>query len=624
MQARSIHLQKIFEQQIRYQIPLFQRPYVWSQEENWEPLWEDVRALTERLLHNGEVHPHFLGAVVLDQVRSSTGSIETRQVIDGQQRLTTLQILLAALRDTCGALGIQKFPARFVKLTSNDEDFVDEFEDAFKVWPTNRDREDFAATLNAGSVEALLKHYGLGASSTHAGHRIANAYLYFTRILNAWLDGAAEDEGSGLVDYDQQERVRALWEVISAKLLLVVIDLDESDDAQVIFETLNARGTRLLPADLVKNYLFHRAEQEGLPIEHLYEKYWRELDGDFWRHEVKQGRLKRPRIDLFLRHYLTLATNDDVGVGHIFGVFRFYAERKEPPLAVQGVAGSLGSRPELHLQALSVYARVYRGFDAPEPGSRVETFFERLTAIDTTTVYPYLLESFRVLQDAGEHEDLDALLVWLESYLVRRMICGLTPKNYNRLFLDLLRSATRQGAFTAAVTRDFLLGLSGDSGRWPDDDEFRIAWLETPIYQKLAQYKQRMVLAALDRAFEEPKSESLPLPGSLTIEHVLPRSWEAHWPLASTSPVDPIQKQEATDLRNRLLHSFGNLTLITGSLNPSLSHAGWNKKQPELVKRSKLNLNRYFHGVPEWDEAAIQKRGAVLFKKARSIWPHPG
>ena len=603
---------------------MFQRPYVWSEEENWAPSWDDVRVLTERLLQDGDVYPYFLGAIVLDQLRSNTGSIEARQVIDGQQRLTTLQILLATLRDTCCARDIQRFPARFAKLTSNDKDFVEEPEDAFKVWPTNLDREDFAATLRAGSLEALFKHYSLDKNRKCAGSRIANAYMYFARNLSDWLDAAEEDDGSEFAAYSQEDRIRALWDVISGKLLLVVIDLDESDDAQVIFETLNARGTRLLPGDLVKNYLFNRAEQAQLPIEKLYDTYWRELDGEFWRHEVKQGRLKRPRIDLFLRHYLTMATNDDVGVGHIFGVFKFYAEQQHPPLVDEAKAAASVSRPEAHLRALSVYAQVYRGFDAPAPDSRAQVFFERLAAIDTTTVYPYLLEAFRVLQESGQQQDLDALLVWLESYLVRRMVCGLTPKNYNRLFLDLLRSAKRRGEFSAAVTRDFLLSLSGDSSRWPDDDEFRIAWLETPIYQKLAQYKQRMVLAALDRACENPKSEPLPLPDSLTIEHVLPRGWEDSWPLALKNWADPIEKQEATDLRNRLLHSFGNLTLITGSLNPALSNGPWASKQPALIKHSKLNLNQYFHGRAQWDEAAIRERGSRLFDRAAEIWPNPG
>ena len=110
------------------------------------------------------------------------------------------------------------------------------------------------------------------------------------------------------------ERLKALWQTIKDDMQVVVIDLDDNDDAQVIFETLNALGTPLLPADLIKNFLFQSAELKSENLEALYEKYWNPFDRDsaFWREEVRQGRLNRPRIDLFLQHYLTLMKGDEV------------------------------------------------------------------------------------------------------------------------------------------------------------------------------------------------------------------------------------------------------------------------------------------------------------------------
>ena len=623
MDANSINIQKIFEQTIRYHIPLFQRPYVWTEEDNWRPLWDDVRNLSERMLRNGSVHPHFLGAIVLDQLKAATGTIELRQVIDGQQRLTTIQLFLAALRDVCRSKGIDRYASRFTKLTLNDESWVDRAEEEFKVWPTNRDREEFGVTLKAGSPEAIRRHYSAPPDAQHVGHRIPNAYIYFYNTTLHWLENGDEDDlTSNHPDTTLEERLDALWAVVQGKLLLVAIDLDDDDDAQIIFETLNARGTRLLPADLVKNYLFHEAENQKLPIEVLYEKHWREFDDEFWRHEVRLGRIKRPRIDIFLQHYLTLVTNDDVTVGHVFGVFKHFAENPGSS-ALVSLEGTVKHDAAQYLRHLAEYGAVFRGFSSSDISPRVNLFFRRLDAIDTVTVYPFLLEAFRVLKGREQYNELHAILVVLESFLVRRMICGLTPKNYNRLFLDLVRHTEKSGEFSAANVSEFLLRSTGDSGRWPDNEEFRQVWMNNPFYRSLSRYKQRTVLEALDSMFDTAKSEDIPLPGNLTIEHLMPQSWFEHWPLPLDNPDNPIEKQEKSDMRNKLLQTIGNLTLITGKLNPSISNSGWERKRPEILKFSRLNLNRYFHDAVTWGEEAIRRRGELLFDKAIVIWPYP-
>ena len=139
----------------------------------------------------------------------------------------------------------------------------------------------------------------------------------------------------------------------------------------------------------------------------------------------------------------------------------------------------------------------------------------------------------------------------------------------------------------------------------------------------MAQYKVRAVLGALDRMFETRKSETMDLPKKLTIEHVMPQNWGENWPLIVDDPDDALEAQEKSTSRNELIHTLGNLTLITDSLNPALSNSGWTEKRPELIKFSKLNLNRYFHDVDSWGEEAIRDRGRELFRKAIKIWPYP-
>ena len=125
MEANTRNLERIFDQTISYQIPLFQRPYVWNEEDNWQPLWEDIQLLMDKSLIDGRAHSHFLGAVVLEQVNNATGSIEARQVIDGQQRLTTLQLFLLAAKDLCQYIGADKYFERFTDLTSNKASRID-------------------------------------------------------------------------------------------------------------------------------------------------------------------------------------------------------------------------------------------------------------------------------------------------------------------------------------------------------------------------------------------------------------------------------------------------------------------------------------------------------------------
>lgn len=313
---------------------------------------------------------------------------------------------------------------------------------------------------------------------------------------------------------------------------------------------------------------------------------------------------------------------------HLFEAFKEYVVALE-----EGEEGSqLTAQPnsiESHLQSLSRYARSFRKFAEPEAGSRLALFLDRLQAVDTATVYPLLLLACDQLLPADQAE-FDRVLVVLESFLVRRMICCMTTKNYNRLFIDVIKSLDKRGKINAQVLQEALQANEGDSVRFPTDEELQQSILNTPIYQYLAQYKIRAVLGAIDLALEDRKSEALPLPGNLTIEHIMPVKWQASWPMPEHVAADPEKRLAFNQERNRQLHTLGNLTLITGSLNPSLSNASWDQKRPELCKYSKLNLNRYFHPSKEveedplnvWDEEAIERRGQSLHETAKSVWPY--
>ena len=601
MHAYPRQLKTIFDGNYQYAVPLFQRPYVWNQEDQWEPLWKDVQRVATRYLRD-EYRPHFMGAVVLEQLPMIIGLVNSWRIIDGQQRLTTLQILLAAARDASRALGPEaRNQARaFDLLTSNAmvEDPTDDA--ALKVWPTNVDRESFRQVMRAGSPDSVRANCAAQLAKP-VGSEIPKAYIFFHDCVTAWLSASE--------DHSAIDRVQALQNAIFMGLQIVVIDLDAADDPQVIFETLNTRGVDLLAADLVKNYLLHMSATHKLNVPKIYQQYWEPFDTDsdwFWRVKVAQGRLFRPRIDAFLQYYVTLQTGQEVAATKLFAAFQDYA--KDHP--------ALG--PEDHLIALQHFGEIFKGFYCDSFGPTEAQFFDRVKTLDTSTIFPFLLYVFDRLQKPSDAGARRAILIDLESFLVRRVVCGLSAKNYNRVFLELIDQLKKTSSPLPEAVRAFLLSKTDEKGGelWPTDETFRKAWLEQPLYRDLKRDRLRMILQALEMGVRTAKNENLTITKALPVEHLMPQAWQTHWPL-------PSDKANAKEDREGLVHTIGNLTLIAQSLNSEISNGPWSKKRTAIRKQGLLALNRYLQDLPEWDEAAIRTRGATLFTTALKIWPRP-
>jgi len=610
MDADAYNLKTVFAHDRQLMVPLFQRPYVWDRKNQWEPLWKDIQTVADRMLSgDGHAKPHFLGAVVLDQLLTPLKKVERRSIIDGQQRLTTLQILFAAFRDVCGEViegdGENALQRAAEKLIYNDDPLAEGEQDRFKVWPTNVDREPYSIVMTAGSAKEARRLLQEADDPTASNSRVAEAYFYFSDAILEWLSG--ENEGN------VEDRLGVLLRVLRERLRLVVIDMDDDDDAQMIFETLNARGTPLLPSDLVKNLLFRKAELEGQDVSTLYERHWKAFDAehDFWRKEVREGRVMRPRIDIFLRHYLTLMKSSEVSVAELFGEFQEFVEEAPERSA------------EWHLHSLRQYAAHFTHFIRVDQDSREGVFFDRLEQMETTTVFPFLLGLYQELKGRSDGEQVKlGILQDLESFLVRRMVCRLTTRGYNRLFLDLLAQLRKEGEFSCEAVRTFLVTRSGESARWPDDVEFRGAWLSQPLFARLKRARVRMLLRALDEALHYPKMESYYMKAKPTIEHILPIHWREHWPLPKRdeTPEEHVQRVER---RNKLLHTLGNLTFLNEKLNPAVSNGPFERKKQEILANSMLRLNRFLQDVDTWDEEHILARGENLFEFARRIWPYP-
>lgn len=620
MKANAASLLGIFENKMQIEVPLFQRQYVWERERHWAPLWEDIsRKFSEYLEGRRDAPIHFLGAMVLDQKMVPVTHVPRRQVIDGQQRLTTLQIFLAAYRDFCRAHDCEELAKECEGFTLNRGMMVDPKVDQYKVWPTQADRPQFADVISAGSREELERRYPVVrqryARRPDPRPRMVEAYLFFYDQLIDFFVGS-EEEPTSLVDAPLGAQLDECFQALKNALQVVAIDLEDADDAQVIFETLNARGEPLLPADLLRNYIFLRAGRLGEPQESLYEGYWRPFDDGFWRVQERQGRLSRPRSDLFMQHFLSSRQGRDVPIAHLFVEYRHWIEKSRPFTSVREELATLARQRE-HFRQIIAPAK-------DEPLHDLDAF---LDAFDVRTAYPLLLAMFD--REPPESE-VRAIAKVIESYLLRRAVLGMTTKAYNRLFLQLTRALQRSG-FSAEALEDEFLKFDGPSTVWPDDEAFHRAWMTQHIYHVLNNPKIVLILARLSETYEDTKSGSVTVEGNLSVEHLLPQSWLEHWPLPDGSrgltPAEVAENPDspralATVRRNQLLHTIGNLTILPPGANSWVSNASWADKRPKILKKALLPINPGALLMAEsWDEEAIQSRGEELFRRALQVWP---
>jgi hypothetical protein len=587
-------IKELFERDVRYVVPLYQRPYVWDAERQWQPLWDDIEAILEHRLNGGaeDGFSHFLGAIVLEQVLHAPGAIPLYTVIDGQQRLTTLQLLLGAASNMAGGAGSEKEAAILRRLTMNDK-LTAEGVELFKVWPTNANRSAF---------EAVMQESGPPADREDDPHnRVDEAYAFFCSAINDWLAEEGEPEA-------RPARLTTLRTTLSDLLKVVSITLEPGDNAQVIFETLNARGTPLLALDLVKNLVFHEADRQGLNVDALYHDEWeKELDQGYWRTEKRQGRLKRPRADLFLMHWLAMKLRQVVPATELFALFRQRILGVPDPPAADDL-----------IRELRRDAQTMRSFDHQPPGSVEATFFERLELLDSSVVMPLVLLLFRESRITPERRRR-ALRI-LESWLVRRALMRLTIKNYNQQVPVMLARVAADPEHADDVLLDYLRAGEGEISRWPGDDELKTYLTTRGLYNNVAGKRIVMVLAAIEQALYSSKVDIPVVPKTLSLEHVMPQSWEEHWPL----PADE-DAVVATERRQERIHRLGNLTLTAAPLNSALSNSAWPQKRTALNKMTRLLLNvELIDDHPDaFDETAIDTRSALLADRILALWPSP-
>jgi hypothetical protein len=597
---------QVFNQPQRLVVPLFQRPYVWNEENQWEPLWLDVVRMAERVLAEpaGKHYPHFLGAVVLQQVPNAAGSMQERTIIDGQQRLTTLQLLFDALHAELVAAGQGALAMRLEMLIKNAEPFWVNPEDQFKVWPTNRDRPAFNAVMSA----PLPVDYD---AIEFNDQRMVQAHRYFAESAAAWL----REDG----DENIAMRANAIETAVRDLLQLVVIDLGADENAQEIFETLNARGAQLTAADLIKNFIFQRLLESGADVEASYVKYWRHFESSFWESELSVGRMRFSRSSIFLNHWLVAKTGEEVVAREVFTRFKRYVDESDEPM-------------ETLLPRLTEAAKVYREFvlageQKTGPMNRLGLFAYRTGVMESEVIKPLILVLLDPEKPSVPDEQFHKALSVVESWMVRRMLIRSTTKNYNKLISELIRDleSSDRDKIGDAIEQ-FLLSQKSNSRYWPDDGEVLEQLKVLPAYRRLGRGRLRMVLEAVEDHLRGWTNGKSGLGGErvarskLAIEHVMPQKWATHWPL----PAGPRAEGE----REALIHTLGNLTLLTSRLNSKVSNGPWASdggKRQGLEMHDVLVMNRELlkGSETEWTESMIRARSEELAKRIIEAWPTP-
>ncbi|MEI2678553.1 MAG: DUF262 domain-containing HNH endonuclease family protein [Burkholderiaceae bacterium] len=626
MESRTFTVQQIFQDRRQYRVPFYQRPYVWNRDDQWGRLWEDIRDKADTRLQAGKAFPHFMGAVVLEpQKKVGLLGVERHHIIDGQQRLTTLQYVLTALIHALRSAKNEKLlPLIEACLTNaNPETMEDAAVERFKLWPTFRDRKQYEQSMTAGSLDDLRLRFPASFTQTGSLRKIGvthppalEAIVFFHDQMVEWVNSSTEG--------DSATRSLALASAVLTDLSIVCISLGDEDDAQVIFETLNGHGAELHATDLIRNFIFMRA---GTDADDLYNNLWSQFEAPLWSEAQSRGRLNRPRLEWFVQTAVQAQTGDEIDVGRLYAGYRRF---------VDGTGGLHEASAQLAM--LNRYGEHYKALVTGAGTTPIAAFGRSVAVWDASPSHALAL---RVAASALSHVEQEEIFRCIESYLVRRAVCGLSRKNYNKVFAQQLRRLI-EADLNAASFREALSALSGEASRWPGDEEFRRQWLDGSVYPgRLDAPKLRTVFHRLETEIRSEKTEE-PIPlamDSLDIDHILPQSWYAYWPLADgcriskdealaaapmrylTEGVDA--KSQSILKRQDAVPRIGNLTLVHYGVNRALQNHKFDAKREALFEHSNLQLNRGLMQLAAWDEEAIAFRGEALLKAALRIWSGP-
>jgi uncharacterized protein with ParB-like and HNH nuclease domain len=556
MDARVKTVREILHSGDQYIVPFFQRFYSWDHE-HWKRLLDDLMSLVDS---PGD-GMHFLGPLVCTPAQHVPGEVTAYQLIDGQQRLTTLTLVLISLRDLCRE--------------NNLADLAEEIHEDFLVHKRRSDLQHYKIVPRIGDREALIAILDGKEFTEFKDFRLLKGLRFFAKELRKYVDS------------DPQAQLPSLFRALTAQMSLVVITV-AGENPYEIFESLNSTGLPLEQSDLIRNYVFMEV---ALPNqEAFFREHWAGYESAF------EARDEFAAMDVtsFYRNYL-MRTGA-------------YSKRNEIYIDFKTQNRERELEPATQVAELSRFARFQSWLDRPSTCKQqsLRQWLWEISLLDITTAHPLLL----ALLDRWEMkslttEDLGQCIQDLSSFVLRRSITGESTRPYGRWFPEA----------TKVIASDPVNDLRNywSSRGWPTDTQFVRAMVEFQLYRR-ERSKCRLILDRLEASYGHKERVD---PSALTIEHVMPqtvgddeygKSWQE------------VLGPGWYELHQQWVHTIGNLTL-TG-YNPDMSNRGYQSKRLWLID-SNLVLNSHFKSSESWSVDEIRTRGKRLATEIAALWPNP-
>jgi uncharacterized protein with ParB-like and HNH nuclease domain/predicted transport protein len=564
MKATEAKLLNFLKKSPQFVIPIYQRTYSWTEKE-CRQLWDDI----VRTGGDDRISVHFVGSIVyIEQGLSQVTHQSPLLVIDGQQRLTTVTLIIAALAKALGeAEPLEGFSAAMLR-------------GYYLLNPLEKGERKFKLILSQTDKMSLTAIAGEQEQPLEKSLRVTQNFELFAGLL-AGCKGDFLPVCKGL-----------------AKLVVVDIALNrDQDNPQLIFESMNSTGKELSQADLIRNYILMGLEQELQT--RLYEQFWRPMEIDFGQEAYGT------HFDAFMRHYLTVMTGEIPNINAVYDAFKGHARTSRADFPDDK------SHIESLVREIRDYARHFCAMAlGSEPDAELKLGFHDLRELKVDVAYPFLLELYH---DYDAHilpkADLLASVRLIESYVFRRAICAIPTNSMNKTFATFTK-ALRKDRYLESVQAHFL-GLPSYR-RFPSDDEFRRDLQTRDLYN----FRSRSYW--LRRLENYGRKERVAV-DEYTIEHILPQN-------ENLSPKwREALGEEWQRIQQTWLHTLGNLTLT--AYNSDYSDRAFTEKRdmpdaPEKgLKQSPLKLNQGLGVQETWNENAIKARAAKLAEIGVGVWP---
>ena len=577
LSANKEKLHSFFQGTNQYQIPFFQRSYVWKKD-NWEELWDNILE-EDQAYKVGQDSEHFIGTIIIKQKLSETLGINPFDLIDGQQRLTTICILLKVIQDSLQNESNKNFINTL--LTFVDANGIQHL----RLSHSKIDTKYFTEIILSQDSNDSLTFDDYKEEVAEKLNNIQKCYVYFK---------------SKIKPFDQTE-LMGMTNIILQKLPVIHMALSKEDDVQQIFDTINSLGIKLTTGELLKNYLFASKK-----VEPYYNPYWEAIfeededDVRFWNENKTSGRIPRTVIELFLHSFLTIKTEKLSKLESLFKEYKAYLKDANDNDKI------------VFAKELKEYAEIYRNFPSDINLKEFaytdfeKRFFFLIDKLDINTVMPLVLYIYKNISNLDERRNI---IETLESYLVRRTACRFTTKNYNNLFVSIMGEMKKTNVTTQTAFKQILLGYKDDTNLMPTDSHLESAFSSSHIINKYAEGILFCITLYLNS--HKYMDNNMLNNDNLSLEHILPKKWRNHWN-------NPKIIDEST--RDHKLLTLGNLTVVKGKLNSSMRDAAWGKKQKALQQFSIFKITTDYINTNTWDENDINRRAIDLLTYARAIW----